>query len=163
MEECATAERGTAEYRATERNIGARQESQLTSWCALQCEKRESTCGDEALLDPLLSRLQRDQIAGLCAKAHGTEWLKKRSRDASNRWKVCGCITRGHNIRAIRCECATRCGAGGGDKEREECGGASDTWRTRHFSVPPAVRRVVLVAGCSSPTTRGGDRRRSIH
>jgi hypothetical protein len=55
VEECTTAERGTAERCATERNVRARQESQLTSWCALQCEKRKAACVDEALLNPLFS------------------------------------------------------------------------------------------------------------
>jgi hypothetical protein len=128
VEECTTAERGTAERCATERNVRARQESKLTSWCALQCEKRESTCVDESLLNPLLSGLQRDQIPRLCTQAHGAERLKERTRNASDRRKVCGGITSGHNIRAIRCECTTRRGAGGGDEERKECGGASDAW-----------------------------------
>ena len=128
MEERTTAERSTAERCSTVCNVRARQESQLTPRCALQCEKRESACVDEALLNPLLPRLQRDQITWLCTQAHGAERLKERSRNAGNRRKVCGGITSGHNIRAIRCECTTRCGAGGGDEERQECGGASDAW-----------------------------------
>ena len=128
MEECTAAERGNTERCATVCNIRARQESQLTPRCALQCEQCKATCVDEALLNPLLSGFQRDQIAWLCTQAHGAERLKERSRNASNRRKVCGGITGGHNIRAIRCECTTRCGAGGGDKEWQECGGASDAW-----------------------------------
>jgi hypothetical protein len=177
VEERATSKRRTTECRTPVRRVRAREESNLTARRALQCEECKAARVDEALLNPLLSRLQRDQITRLCTQASGAEWLKERTRNTRNRRKECRSIAGGHRcwLRVTRCaratgrECATRCGAGGGDEERKEYACVTeyacvpDAGLIRHFSVPPELRRVVLAEGCSSPTTRGGDQRQSSH